>query len=171
MDYTLVRSRRKTLAVQVDLDGSVTVRAPLRLSQAKIDRFLQEKEAWITRTVETQKQRAAARPVLTDEDRERLRRLAKEVLPRKVEQFAAQMGVRPASVKITSAKTRYGSCSAKNGLCFSLYLMTKPEPCIDYVVVHELAHIRQHNHSAAFYAEIEAVLPDYREREKLLKQS
>ena len=93
MEYTLVRSRRKTLAVQVALDGSVTVRAPLRLSQAKIDRFLQEKEAWIARTVETQKQRAAARPVLTDEDCERLRRLAKEVLPGKVERYAALMGV------------------------------------------------------------------------------
>ena len=96
-------------------------------------------------------------------------RRAKEDLPRRVAYFAPLMGVKPASVKITSARTRYGSCSGKNSICFSLYLMEKSDRAIDYVVVHELAHIRQHNHSPAFYKEIEKILPDYRERIKELK--
>ena len=84
--------------------------------------------------------------------------------------YAAIMGVVPTGIKITSAKTRFGSCSSKNSLCFSLYLMAYPDRAIDYVVVHELAHIRQKNHSPAFYAEVAKVMPDYKERVKLLKQ-
>ena len=83
--------------------------------------------------------------------------------------YAEWMGVTPTGVKITGAKTRFGSCSAKNSLCFSLYLMAYPDAAVDYVVVHELAHIRHKNHSPAFYAEVARVMPDYRERRKLLK--
>ena len=79
------------------------------------------------------------------------------------------MGLAPTAVKITSARTRFGSCSSKNSLCFSLYLMQYPPEAIDAVVVHELCHMRHRNHSPAFYAEVERWLPDYREREKLLK--
>jgi predicted metal-dependent hydrolase len=79
------------------------------------------------------------------------------------------MGLRPAGVKITSAAKRFGSCSAKNSLCFSWRLMRYPEAAIDYVIVHELAHIRHKNHGRDFYTLIGAVLPDYRERKKLLK--
>ena len=171
MEYTLIRSARKTLAVQVNLDGSVVVRAPLRTSQSKIDRFLAEKDEWLRKTVAEQKRRAAARPVFSEQDCEQLRKAAKEKIPPLVARYAALMGVTPAGVTITSAKTRYGSCSSKNRLCFSLYLMAKDEACIEYVVVHELAHIKQHNHSKAFYAEIAEILPDYREREKRLKNN
>jgi predicted metal-dependent hydrolase len=80
------------------------------------------------------------------------------------------MGVAPTGVKITSARTRFGSCSGKNSLCFSLYLMEYPEDAIDAVVVHELAHIRHKDHSPAFYAEVERWMSDYRQRAKLLKQ-
>ena len=99
-----------------------------------------------------------------------LRQRAGEVLPGKVAHYAAIMGVVPASVKITAARTRFGSCSGKNSLCFSLYLMRYPEAAIDYVVVHELAHIRHHDHSPAFYAEVARVMPDYKERARLLKE-
>ena len=77
------------------------------------------------------------------------------------------MGVEPTCIKINSAKKRYGSCSGKNSLNFSLYLMDKDERFIDYVVVHELAHIVHHNHSKEFYALIEKYMPDYKERKKL----
>ena len=80
------------------------------------------------------------------------------------------MGVNPTSVKITSAQTRYGSCSAKNGICYSWRVMLLPEDLIDYIVVHELAHIREHNHSPAFYRVIERELPDYKKRVAKLKK-
>ena len=95
--------------------------------------------------------------------------LAKAELPRRTAYFAKIMGVTPKSVKITSAKKRFGSCSGQNGICYSWRLMLYPSEAIDYVVVHELAHIRQKNHSPAFYREIEKILPDYKARAKLLK--
>ena len=79
------------------------------------------------------------------------------------------MGVQPTGVKITAARTRFGSCSTKNSLCFSLRLMRYPDECVDYVVVHELAHIRHKNHSRAFYQEVARYLPDYAAREAKLR--
>ena len=80
------------------------------------------------------------------------------------------MGLVPAGIKITSARTRFGSCSGKNSICFSWRLMLYPPEAIDYVIVHELAHIRHHDHSPAFYALIEQHLPDWKVRMKLLKE-
>ena len=94
---------------------------------------------------------------------------AKEIIPQKVEHFAKIMNLKPTSVKITSAQKRFGSCSGKNSLCFSYILMQYPEKAIDYVVVHELAHIVHKNHSKDFYKLIATYLPDYKERIKLLK--
>ncbi|MBR5506725.1 MAG: M48 family metallopeptidase [Clostridia bacterium] len=91
------------------------------------------------------------------------------MIPPKVEYYSRIMGVKPSSVKITSAHSRFGSCSGKNAICFSYILMCYPEEAIDYVVVHELAHIKHHNHSRSFYNFIGKFMPDYKQREKLLK--
>ena len=98
-----------------------------------------------------------------------LARQGREYLPRRVAYWAARMDVMPTGLRITSARTRWGSCSGKNSLCFSLFLMRYPPEAIDAVVVHELAHIRHHDHSPAFYAEVERYLPDWRARRELLK--
>ena len=169
MDYEIIRSRRRTVALEVTREGRVLVRAPLRMSREEIERFVSSHAAWLEEAQDRVAARQAAHPPLTEQETVALRQLAKEVLPDKVAHYAAIMGVTPASVKITSARTRFGSCSGKNGICFSLYLMQYPEEAIDYVVVHELAHIRHHDHSPAFYAEVAKVLPDYKERMKLLK--
>ena len=94
---------------------------------------------------------------------------AKAILPGKIQQYARRMGVCPTGLTVTSAKTRFGSCSGKDRLSFSWRLMAYPEAAIDYVVVHELAHIRYKDHSRAFYRFIESVMPDYRDRIRLLK--
>ena len=167
-DYTVVRSDRKTLAVEVKRDCSVVVRSPKFLSERKITDFLLEHEEWVLKTVEKQRLRQNTE-IFSDEKVNELKKLAKEVLPLKVEYYSALMGVKPTAVHITSAKTRYGSCSSKNSINFSLYLMTKNESFIDYVVVHELAHIVHHNHSKDFYKLIEEILPDYKERIKKFK--
>ena len=80
------------------------------------------------------------------------------------------MGLTPTGIRITSARTRFGSCSGKNSICFSWRLMLYPPEAIDYVVVHELAHIRHHDHSPAFYALVERYMSDWRDRMKLLKE-
>lgn len=169
MDYTLIRSRRRTMALEITRDGRLIVRAPQRTPQSVIDRFVASHADWIATHLQKQQQRAENHPPLSEAEIAALRQKAREILPDRVAHYAALMGVAPTGIKITSAKTRFGSCSSKNSLCFSLYLMAYPEAAIDYVVVHELAHIRQKNHSPAFYAEVAKVMPDYKERLKLLK--
>ena len=170
MSYEIIRSRRRTAALEVTREGRVLVRAPMAMPEAEIARFAAAHAAWLERAQARVQARQEAYPPLTDAQIAALRQRAGEVLPGKVAHYAALMGVVPASVKITAARTRFGSCSGKNGLCFSLYLMRYPEAAIDYVVVHELAHIRHHDHSPAFYAEVARVMPDYKERARLLKE-
>lgn len=167
--YELIRSGRKTLALEVTRDGRVVVRAPLRLSQKRIDAFVADHEAWIRTHLEIQRKRRENHPEPTAEQQEELIRLAKEILPGKVERFGAVMGLYPTGITITGARKRFGSCSAKNRICFSWRLMMYPEEAVDYVVVHELAHIRHKDHSRAFYACVEEVLPDWRARRAMLK--
>ncbi len=158
-------SNRKTLSLSINSAGEPEVRAPLGCPASVIEGFIKKHQRWIEKRLAEQKHKKQYTP----EEIEQLRKEAKEFLPQRVAYYAPLMGVNPASVRITSAKTRYGSCSGKNAICFSLYLMEKSPRAVDYVVVHELAHIKQHNHSPAFYKEIEKILPDYRERIKELK--
>ena len=168
-DYQLIRSNRRTIALQITRDARVVVRAPLYASETDIRRFVESHRAWIESHLARQRAHAAAYPAPTPEEESALRIRAKAVLPGKVAHWAAVMGVQPTGVKITAARTRFGSCSAENSLCFSLRLMHYPDECVDYVVVHELAHIRHKNHSRAFYQEVARYLPDYAAREAKLR--
>ena len=170
MEYQLIRSRRKTLAIEITRDARLVVRAPLRCSQARIEQFLAEKQAWITLHLQKMQQRRENHPEPTPEEEALLRKKARNLLPGLVNRYAVQMDVQPAGITITGARTRFGSCSPKNRLSFSFRLMDYPMEAIEYVVVHELAHILHKNHSAAFYAEIEKILPDWKTRNQLLKQ-
>jgi len=168
-NYELIRSRRKTLALEITRDCRVLVRAPLRASQKAIDAFVSGHEDWIAKHLEIQRQRAAsAPPPPTEADIQALKAQARALLPEKVAYWSQVMGLVPTGVKITTARKRYGSCSGKNSLCFSCFLMEKPEAAIDLVVVHELCHIREKNHGPRFYALLAQYLPDYKERQKLL---
>lgn len=169
MEYTLIYSKRKTLSLSVKPDLTVLVKAPCGLPKSEVERFVQSHEKWIENARRRQQKRAETEKTLTEKRIRELRALAEVELPRRVEYFAKQMGVQPTGVKITSAKTRFGSCSAKNSLCFSWRLMLYPPEAVDYVVVHELAHIQEKNHAPAFYKVVASVLPDYKAREKLLK--
>lgn len=168
--YTLVRSSRKTVSLSVTEEETVVVRAPYRVPRAELDRFVQEHTAWIAACVERRREYARLHPPLTAAEEQALRRAAAAYLPQRVAFWAQVMGVTPTGVRITSAKKRFGSCSGKNALCFSFRLMQYPTEAIEYVVVHELAHIRHHDHSAAFYRLVAEVMPDYRERAALLRR-
>lgn len=169
MDYKRVECRGKTLSLHIDETLQVVVRAPRWVPKAEVDRFVRAHESWIQKATERQRRRNEQEAQLTEKRITELKALAKAELPRRTAYFAKIMGVTPKSVKITSAKKRFGSCSGQNGICYSWRLMLYPSEAIDYVVVHELAHIRQKNHSPAFYREIEKILPDYKARAKLLK--
>jgi predicted metal-dependent hydrolase len=168
-NYQFVRSHRKTLSLEITKDCAVLVRAPMRISTADIDAFVRAHEDWISTHLDVQRRRReAAPPPPTAEEITALKAKARIVLPQKVAYYAQKMGVAPQGVKITAARTRYGSCSARNSLCFSCFLMDCPEEAIDLVVVHELSHIRHKNHGPQFYQQLSGVFPDWKERKKLL---
>ncbi len=169
MEYILIRSRRRTVALEVKSDLTVVVRAPLKMQKKEIDAFLQKHEEWLAKALARSEKRAKKK-IQTDLREKELREAAAAYLPKKTEEWAKTMGVRPTGVRITAAKTRFGSCSGKNAICYSWRLMAYPERAAEYVVVHELAHILQKNHSPAFYAIIERYLPDWRERRALLRE-
>ena len=170
MEYTLIRSARRTLSVEISREGAVTVRAPRRCPQSEIDRFLDSRADWIRTHIQKQRQRALNHPEPGEDERPALIAAAKEILPERVRHYAAIMGLEPAGITITGARTRFGSCSGKNRLSFSWRLMQYPPQAIDYVVVHELAHIVHKNHGPGFYALVTSVLPDHAERRRLLRE-
>ena len=167
--YELIRSDRRTMSVEVDSSGSVLVRAPRLMPKWRIEAFVRERQDWIERAKNRQAKRQQKLPDIREEDKHLYVKQAKAILPAKIDYYARRMGVRPTGLTVTSARTRFGSCSGKDRLSFSWRLMAYPEAAIDYVVVHELAHIRYKDHSRAFYAFVESVLPDYRDRIRLLK--
>ncbi|WP_050741664.1 M48 family metallopeptidase [Acetobacterium bakii] len=98
------------------------------------------------------------------------RYLAKKVLTHQVEEISHQMNLKPSVVKINGAKSRWGSCSSKGNLNFSWYLVMADEDTMNYVVVHELAHLREMNHSPKFWKIVEGLLPNYKQEKKKLKE-
>ena len=96
---------------------------------------------------------------------------ARQILSERVEYYARQNGFRYNKIGITSARTRWGSCSASGALNFSWHLIQAPMEAVDYVVVHELVHTIIHNHSKKFWIKVEQTMPDYRERRKWLRRN
>ncbi len=166
--FQIIRSKRKTLCIEVLRDGSVLVRAPFFLSDRAIQTFVKEKEGWIRRQQNKVKDPPPPE-VIPKKDCEILRARAKEIIPERVRFWTEKTGLAYSSIKITSAKRRFGSCNSRNSLCFSLFLARFPIALIDYVVVHELCHTRFHNHSDSFYRLVESILPDFKDREAALK--
>ena len=169
--YTVIRSARRTLCLEIARDLTVVVRAPKRATQKQIEAFVASHEEWIRVHLEQarQRQQTGMERDVPAEEEQRLRRLAAEYIPTRVALYGAQMGLTPTGVKITGARRRFGSCSGKNSLCFSWRLMLYSPEAVDYVVVHELAHIRHHDHSAAFWRLVEQTMPDFRVRQRMLK--
>ena len=165
----------RTTALQVTPDGRVIVRAPKRCPRSFIEAFVRQKEDWVMRQLARfEKQRkehpAPERPPLSDKDRARYISIARDIFTRKTAYYARIMGVSYGRIAIREQKTRWGSCSSKGNLNFNWRLILVPEEVLDYVVVHELAHRREMNHSKAFYAIVESVLPEYRQARRWLRE-
>ena len=166
ISYRLIRSDRRSIGIQITAEG-VVVRAPKRMADADIDRFVQSKRAWIESHLAKM---PPAQPKFSGEE---LRRLADEALkriPERVRHFAPLVGVTYGGITIRNQHTRWGSCSSKGNLNFNCLLMLTPDHVIDYVVVHELCHRLEMNHSARFWAQVERVLPNYRQSLQWLKE-
>ena len=171
MNYEIIRSRRKTLALEITRDGQLKVRAPYKVSRKEIQNFVKSKESWIFKHLKRIEETKAEQPEpLSSEEIEKLVQKALQVLPEKVEHYARIIGVTYGRISIRNQKTRWGSCSSKGNLNFNCQLMRLPEELQDYVVVHELCHRKEMNHSSDFWKEVEYIMPDYQERRARLKQ-
>ena len=175
LPYTLIRSNRKSCSISITPDGRITVRVPLLISDREIRHLLTDRQNWIITKYLEQQQKQARMPVsdLTDTQRAALTQryiaAAREYFPKRAAHFQQFTGGTYSRITIRDQKTRWGSCSARGNLNFNWRLILAPEPVLDYVVIHELAHRKEMNHSPAFWAEVEKILPDYRERRKWLK--
>lgn len=209
----LIRSRRRTIAIQIRADGRVIVRAPLRTAQWRITEFVESKAGWIRRKkAEALKQAPLLRkefnsgerflflgqehplrmvekqrPALTLDDGFNLTRAALpkartvferwyraqalRVLTERVKYYAARHNFKPGRVRISSARTRWGSCSSKGTLSFTWRLVMAPPEVIDYVVLHELVHLKVHNHSQTFWKGVAELLPGYKQQVNWLKKN
>ena len=160
--YRVQRTRGQRLLVRVQRPGVAVVYAPPHVTQAQILGMLSEHAGEIRGLL------SQFRANLPDEDTSRLlRRKAQEVFPAKLAFYAQIMGVWPTGLRIGSGQRRHGSCDSHGKITLSWRILAYPEEYVDYVVVHELAHLKHMDHSPAFWKTVEEILPDYRKRRRL----
>jgi predicted metal-dependent hydrolase len=173
MTYRLIRSARKTFAMEMGPYGLI-VRVPYRATAKQIEKFIRDHEAWIQAREEklSRAMKAQKGPEkLTTEDIRSLAEKARQVIPVRTAYYANMLGVTYGRITIRKQKTRWGSCSAKGNLNFNCLLMLAPTEVLDSVIIHELCHRKEMNHSQRFYAEVLRVFPEYRKWNKWLKEN
>ena len=175
-EITLIRSRRKSLAIEITPELQVVVRAPARMPVREINASVQEKDDWIHAHLQQMAEKKRLQEqyreqALSKEELQELATQAMKLIPQKVHYYAQIIGVTYGRITIRNQRTRWGSCSGKGNLNFNCLLLLMPEEVLDYVVVHELCHRKEMNHSARFWEEVEKILPDYRQRRKWLKDN
>lgn len=171
MEYTLIKSRRRTLSLEVRADG-VIVRAPNRTTKREADAFVEKNTAWIEKQKKKIAERAAqadAAPKLSEAELDRLYQSAAAYIPARAAYYAPMLGVQYGRITIRCQKTKWGSCSSKKNLNFNVLLMLTPPEVIDSIVVHELCHLKEMNHSARFYALVHEAYPEYDKWDRWLK--
>lgn len=170
----VVYSNRKSVAIQIKPDGTVVLRAPYGVPKRELNRILEEKSAWIEAHLQEIKEQEAEQKALPKFSKQEIKELANKALayiPERVKYYAPIVGVNYTRITIRNQKTRWGSCSSKGGLNFNCLLMLTPPEVVDYVVVHELCHRKEMNHSKAFWDEVEKVLPDYKSAKRWLREN
>ena len=167
----IIKSNRRTMSATIK-DGIVVVRAPLRIADKEIMRFLQEHESWILKNLvkyqEMEKQ--MGEPLKLEEIKELAEKALKEIPPI-VKYYAEMIGVSYGRITVRNQTTKWGSCTAKGNLNFNCLLMLAPREVLESVIVHELCHRKYMDHSKRFYDEILKVFPDYHKWDKWLKDN
>ena len=169
VQYSIIRSNRKTISIQIQPDGKVIVRAPKRMRIEVIKRFVESKAGWIEKHLSNLA--AQEQQKLTDQELRALREKARTLVTERVQFYAPLIGVTYNQIAIRAQHTRWGSCSSKGNLNFNCLLALVPPEVLDYVVVHELCHRKELNHSDRFWNEVGKILPDYKDRKKWLKDN
>ena len=172
--YRVVRSGRRTLSLEITARGEALVRAPLRTSDAVIRSFVEGKRRWLEAHLTQMRQRMAeseAQPRLTEEERNSLRLRSRPVFEARADHFAPLLGVSRGKITVRTQRSRWGSCSAQGSLSFNALLLLTPPEVLDYVVVHELCHRKEMNHSPRFWAEVERLVPDWKAQRLWLRKN
>lgn len=159
------------MSLKVEPDGTITVRAPWHMPVREADLFVENHREWISKRLKEYERIQKIKPVYTEEEKKAGRERARGILSEKCRIYAEKMGVSYQRITVREQKTRWGSCSARGNLNFNWKLVLMPEEIQDYLVVHELAHRIEMNHSPAFWVVVEKELPDYRARREWLKKN
>lgn len=167
MQYTILPSARKTVAIEITPRGQVQVRCPKNMGQEQIRCFVEKHRFWIEKHLKKQRERSL--PPFSRDEIEKLIQEAGALIPPRVRFWAERMGLNYGRITIRNQKTRWGSCSSKGNLNFNCTLALAPAEITDYVIVHELCHLKHMNHSPQFWAEVERCIPDHKVRRRWLK--
>lgn len=170
----IIRSKRRTFALQIKPREGLVVRVPICATKEQVDKFIDSHKDWIEKHLKSMKEQEKSLASVKKLTIEEIRALADEairVIPERVRHYAPLLGVTYGRITIRNQKSRWGSCSARKNLNFNCLLMLTPPEVIDAVVVHELAHIKEMNHSERFYAEVLRVFPDYWKWQGWLKEN
>lgn len=169
MTYEIIRSNRKTISIQIRADGQIVVRCPRQMRSEEVKHFVESKEVWIQRHLSKVNSRGVQ--PLTRYEIELLRKQVKEMVTERVAHYAALMDVSYGRITVRTQKTRWGSCSSKGNLNFNCLLALVPPDVLDYVVVHELCHLKEMNHSKQFWEKVGKILPDYDQSKRWLNDN
>ena len=170
VSYRIIRSDRRTVCLEIQADGQVLVRAPRRLSEKAIREFVASKESWLLEKLKKYESRPPL-PTFTEAELVKLKKDAGEDLTARVRRFAPLVGVTYGRITIRAQKTRWGSCTGEGNLNFNCLLALAPPEIRDYVVIHELCHRKEMNHSLRFWEEVAKFCPDYRRHRQWLKRN
>ena len=165
------RGRRKTLSISITPQGELLVKAPLTMPERTIERFLNQKRYWIYKQAKRMQEESRNRVTRSEDEVKQLKQQARSLLTKRTEYYKAILGVEYARIRIGDQKTRWGSCSSRRTISYNWHLVLMPQEIQDYVVVHELCHLIEMNHSKAFWDKVGEVLPDYQKRRAWLKEN
>lgn len=172
-EYKIIRSRRRTVSLEITADATLLVRAPAKMPVRDIEAFVEKNREWIDANMakaQSRTRRVDAYGMMSPNEISALCILAEEAIPPKVERFAKILGVTYGRISVRHMKSLWGSCTADGDLSFNCLLMKAPESVMDYVIVHELCHRLEMNHSPAFWEHVSAVIPDHKKQRKWLRE-
>ncbi len=169
---TIIRSKRKSIGLEIKSPDELLVRAPMRISKQAIEREINAHTDWIIKHMEKKREQLEKQlPSFSDKEILDMKAGTRKVIPLLVDKYADILGVSYEKISIRCQKTLWGSCTSKGNLSFNCLLIMCPIPVMEYVVVHELAHRKEMNHSKQFWEIVESVIPDYKERRAWLKNN
>lgn len=167
----LQRGKRKTLVLSITKEGQLLIKAPLQMPEKEIERFIGQRRYWIYKQAKRMLQENENRVVRSEEEIQVLKEQARKVLTERTDYYKEMLKVDYQRIRIGDQKTRWGSCSSRGTISYNWHLVLMPERIRDYVVVHELCHLVEMNHSSAFWKKVAEILPDYEDRRKWLKEN